>query len=66
MPSGYEVVVCGGSDKKLRGYDATSVRLLFSMTLEAPVLSICCHDNFIAAAMMDGGIIVVCLRVLQS
>ena len=58
-PSGPDIIVCGGADKVLRGYDSTSSRLIFFMSLQAPVLSIRCHSTRIAAAMMDGTIVVV-------
>ncbi len=49
-----EMIVCGGVDKQLRGYENISRELLFSYALPAPILAIDSFEHFIACSLMDG------------
>lgn len=49
-----DILLCGGVDAQVSGYDSVTRAHLFSIKLSAPVLSIDVHGASIACGMMDG------------
>lgn len=59
-----DLIICGGADAIIRGYDCYNGQLIFTMKAGGPILAISCADTCLATACMDGSIIVVYILYL--
>ena len=54
-----DLVLVGGVDATLTGYDMTTSLSVLTVTMDAHILMIECFRSFIACALMDGGVVIV-------
>jgi hypothetical protein len=52
---GTDILICGGVDNCLSGYDGEDGQKLFSYPLSSPVLALDSFGHMVACSMMDGG-----------
>ena len=61
-----DIIICGGADSIIRGSDCSNGQLVFSLRADGPILAISCADTCLAAACMDGSVIIVCCTVIMD